>query len=177
MYVILNSFSFEFYGTKEKSQIEELKNNFYTDYAKANNLDFYRTVTATTTQMRLFLDWLIKTLAVEFGFTIALDLVEEQFKTQWIYALTCARICCVTGQHGADICHVGKAVGMGRDRKEIDHTKFKVISLSRALHTEEHTNPNFLQEHGLYGVSLSKNDFERLNVKGNYIDLTKRKED
>ncbi len=174
MYVILNQFSMEFNGTKDAETVEELKNNFYADYTAANNLDFFRVVTASVTQMRMFLDWLIKTMAVEFGFTLALDLVEEQFKTQWIYALTCARICCVTGKHGADICHVGKSVGMGRDRTELDHTKFKVIALSRALHTQEHSNPNFLQEHGLYGVTLSKNDFQRLNVKGNYIDLTKQ---
>ena len=173
MYVIINHFSLEFYGTKDKGTIEELKNSFYADYAAANNLDFFRVVTASVTQMRMFLDWLIKTMAVEFGFTLALDLVEEQFKTQWIYALTCARICCVTGEHGADICHVGKAVGMGRDRKTLDHTKFRVIALSRKFHMKEHNNPNFLQEHGLYGVTLSKNDFKRLNVRGNYVELAK----
>ena len=60
-----------------------------------------------------------------------------------------------------------------RDRTELDHTKFKIISLSRTFHTQEHSNPDFLKEHGLYGVTLSKNDFERLNVKGNYVELAK----
>ena len=168
MYAILKEFAMEFYGTADKATLEELKYAFYQDFQKVNNIEVYRTITASVTQMKLFLDWLIKTLAVEFGFTVALDLIEEEFKTQWIYANTCARICCISGKHGADICHVSKSVGMGRNRKNIDHTKFKVIALSREYHTEEHTNPDFLHEHGLYGVTLSEFDFNKLNIRGKF---------
>jgi Protein of unknown function (DUF968). len=168
MYAILKEFAIEYYGTPDKSTIEELKYAFYADFEKAHNLEAYRTVTASVSQMKVFLDWLIKTLAIDFCFSISLDLVEEEFKTQWIYANTCARICCITGKAGADICHVSRAVGMGRNRNKIDHTKFKVISLGREYHTEEHAEPDFLKERGLYGVTLSEFDFNRLGVRGKF---------
>lgn len=167
MYVLLNEFAKEFYGDASKETLEELKSSLYADYCRSTNLEFYRTVTASVTEMKLFLDWLIKLMATQYGITVALDLVEEEFKSSWIYANTCARKCCVCGKLKSDIHHT-KKIGMGQNRNNVDHTKFKVISLCREHHTIEHAAGNLLKEHGLYGVNLSKYDFDRLNIRGSY---------
>lgn len=167
MYVLLNEFAKEFYADVSKETLEELKNSLYNDFCKANNLDFYRTKTASVTEMKLFLDWLIKLMATQYGITVALDLVEEEFKSSWIYANTCSRKCCICGASNADIHHT-KKIGIGKNRNEIDHTKCKVISLCREHHTIEHTTGKLLKNNGLYGVNLSKYDFERLGIRGSY---------
>lgn len=167
MYVLLNELAKEFYGDVSKEVLEELKNSLYFDFCKANNLDFYRTKTASVTEMKLFLDWLIKLMATQYGITVALNLVEEEFKSSWIYANTCSRKCCVCGKNNADIHHT-KKIGMGINREKVDHTKFKVISLCREDHTIEHATGKLLKDNGLYGVGLSKYDFERLNIRGSY---------
>lgn len=167
MYALLKVYAFELSGDDSKEEQESLKNTLYTDFCKATNRDFYRTKTASVTEMRLFLDWLIKLMAKEYGITLALDLVEEDFKTSWIYANTCSRKCCVCGKPSADIHHT-KKIGMGQDRTKVDHTKFKVISLCREHHSIEHTTNNLLKNNGLYGVSLSKFDFDDLGIRGTY---------
>ncbi|MDL2211862.1 hypothetical protein LJB88_03185 [Erysipelotrichaceae bacterium OttesenSCG-928-M19] len=167
MYVLLNELAKEFYGDASKETVEELKNALYSDFCKANSLDFYRTKTASVTEMKLFIDWLIKLMAQQYGITLALDLVEEDFKSSWIYAMTCSRKCVICGKPHADIHHT-KRIGAGRDRTTVDHTKYKVISLCREHHTIEHLTGILLKNNGLYGVNLSKYDFDELGIKGTY---------
>lgn len=170
MYVLLEEFAKEFYGEADKEIIEELKYSLYQDFCEKNNIEVYRTKTASVTDMKLFLDWLIKLMAQEYGITIALDLVDEGFKTSWIYALTCAKKCCVCGANNASIHHT-KRIGIGQDRSKIDHTKYKVIALcdyGNNCHKVEHTTGKLLKCKGLYGVQLSRYDFERLGIKGTY---------
>lgn len=169
MYVLLKEFANEFYGDDRREVLEDLKNSLYEDFAKQTNRDFYRTKTATVTEMRLFLDWLIKLMATEYGITIALELVDKGFLSSWIYANTCARRCCVCGSANADVHHVDR-VGMGKNRKNTDHTKKRVISLCRVCHGIEHQTGTLLLEKGLHGVHLSAYDFERLGIKGDYYD-------
>ena len=170
MYVLLGEFAKEFYGETDEKIIEELKNSLYFDYCKDNNLEFYRTKTASVTDMKMFLDWLIKYMAQEFGITIALELIEEGFLNSWIYACTCNKICCICGKRNADIHHT-KSIGIGKNRDKVDHTKYRVISLCRKHHTIEHETKELLKKHGLHGVQLNKYDFERLGIKGAYEEV------
>lgn len=170
MYVLLEEFAREFYGETDKETIEELKYTLYQDFCEKNNVEVYRTKTASITEMKMFLDWLIKYMAQNFGITIALELVEESFLNSWIYANTCARKCCVCGASNASIHHT-KRIGIGQDRSKVDHTKFKVIALcdyGKNCHKEEHITGKLLKNNGLHGVQLSKYDFERLGIRGTY---------
>lgn len=174
MYVLLKEIAKELVGDDSKEEIEALKNTLYQDFCKATNRDFFRTKTASVTEMKLFLDWVIKLMAKDYGITLALDLIEEDFKTSWIYANTCSRKCCVCGKPSADIHHT-KKIGMGQDRNKVDHTKFKVISLCRKHHSIEHTTGKLLKNNSLYGVSLSKFDFDDLGIRGTYEEGEKER--
>jgi hypothetical protein len=48
------------------------------------------------------------------------------------------KTCCITGEPSADIHHC-KAIGMGNDRTEVDHSKYPRMPLSRKYHTLVHT--------------------------------------
>lgn len=47
------------------------------------------------------------------------------------------RACFVCGKNHSDLAHI-ETVGMGRNRKKIDHRKFHVMTLCRQHHTEQH---------------------------------------
>ena len=63
-------------------------------------------------------------------------LVADVSRTLFIYAKY--RACFVCGQQHADVAHV-ETVGMGRNRKHIDHRKHHLMTLCRKHHTEQHT--------------------------------------
>lgn len=167
MYVLLNAISLEFNGTSNKDEVEELKYSLYQDYCDKNGIEFFRTSTASVTEMRLFLNWLIKYMAQDLNITIALELIEHSFKEQWIYAMTCSRKCVICGKSFSDIHHCNK-IGSGKNRNKQDHTRYKVVALCREHHSIEHSTGALLKANKLDGVYLSQVDFEILGIKGTY---------
>lgn len=163
MYYIIKQFCFEINGTKEPTEVESIKYALYEDYCKAVGRDFYRTQTSSITDMRLFINWLLKFLATEYSFSIALDHVHDDFIQQWTYAMVMARKCVVCGANGADIHHIDR-VGMGRNRKNMDHSKKRVISLCRKHHSEVHNGSNILTKLMLNGIILSDFDLNFLKI-------------
>lgn len=168
LYVLLGEIAKEYYGETDKATIESLKYSLYEDFCKDTNTKFFRTKTASVTEMKIFIDWLIKKMS-EMGIPIALDLIHEDFKNTFIWANTTKRICCACGSVNSQIHHT-KRIGMGKNRNKVDHTKYKVISLCSKCHSIEHQTGTLLKEKGLYGVSLSKYDFDELGVIGEYED-------
>lgn len=75
------------------------------------------------------------------------------------------RKCMVTGKPNADICHV-ETVGMGRDRKTIDHMKHSFISLSREYHILQHTIgiTEFMNKFHLIPIKLKKEHLDKLGL-------------
>ena len=77
---------------------------------------------------------------IEQEIPFARKLIEEnkyKFTEKQIYAMTLKRVCCVCGMR-ADIHHVDR-VGMGRNRKKMNHVGLRVLPLCRNHHTEAHT--------------------------------------
>lgn len=175
LYVLLGELAKEYYGETDKTTIEQLKYSLYEDFCKDTNTKFFRTKTASVTEMKIFLDWIIKKMH-SMGVTIALDLVAEDFKNTWIYANTMNRVCCVCGAHNADIHHQVR-IGAGKDRSKVDHTKYPVISLCRHCHTIEHQTGRLLKDNGLYGVKLSEYDFKSLGITGVYEERMEVKDE
>lgn len=91
---------------------------------------------------------------------------EEHFQ----YECLVHRQCLICGQP-ADIHHIDE-VGMGRDRTKLNHTKFRLMALCRAHHTEFHKiGPiEFCSKYHLTapGIKLNVIDLEKIGVKGNY---------
>ena len=75
----------------------------------------------------------------------------------------------MTGKR-AELHHVDR-VGMGRDRKEIVHLGYRVMPLSRKMHTEAHTigQKSFEEKYHLFGVKLDESLCKIWNVKGENV--------
>lgn len=88
----------------------------------------------------------------------------DYFTERQFFAMLMKRKCFVCGRHG-DIAHV-EAVGMGRDRKQIDHTKHHFMCLCREHHNEQHQLgiETFMRERKLIGIKLSSENLKELGV-------------
>lgn len=86
------------------------------------------------------------------------------------YKCLMSKHCLICGRH-ADFHHVD-AVGMGRDRNHIDHTKHRLMALCRDHHTEYHKMGAvaFARKYHLtkLGIYLNADDLNRIGVRGDY---------
>ena len=90
----------------------------------------------------------------------------SEMEEHQLYAMTMKRICWVCGSQPADIHHADGAVGMGRDRKTIDHTKSKFMSLCRKCHNLAHQmgQQHFEETYHIQPITLKKEDLKELRV-------------
>ena len=74
---------------------------------------------------------------------------------RYLYSCIMRRRCCVCGQPG-EIHHVD-AIGMGRDRRQVDDSDSRKICLCRVHHTEAHNTgmPIFENRHKVYGIKIT----------------------
>lgn len=89
----------------------------------------------------------------------------DYFDTKQIYALTMKRQCVICAKPHSEIHHV-QAVGAGRNRKKIDHSKHQVLALCRQHHTESHTigQDTFLDRYALEPIRLSPEQVKELGL-------------
>lgn len=94
-------------------------------------------------------------------------LATDYRKVMYYYAIN--RKCMITGEPNAEVAHV-EAVGMGRNRNKVDHTKHHIMTLSRRYHFEQHMIgiEAFMEKYKLVPISLSEEDFRKIGVKGNW---------
>ena len=87
------------------------------------------------------------------------------FDDKQLFTLIMRRKCFVCGKSHSDIAHV-EAVGTGRDRRTIDHTKHHFMALCRSHHTEQHKIgiESFTNKYKLHGIKLSKENLRQLGV-------------
>ncbi|NSQ25925.1 hypothetical protein HRE72_13565, partial [Enterococcus faecalis] len=85
---------------------------------------------------------------------------------KWFYYCLKYRKCCICGKH-ADICHI-EVVGMGRNRKKINHETFTFYAGCRQHHQEEHQigTKNFLNKYQIKPVKLNNEERKKLNIGG-----------
>lgn len=60
------------------------------------------------------------------------------------------------------------AVGSGRNRRKIDHSKHNLMALCREHHTESHNRGQhtFMQLHHVVGVIMSEDQYKKLEYRG-----------
>lgn len=89
--------------------------------------------------------------------------------SKMLYALTMKRLCWVCGKQHSDLAHV-EAIGAGRDRRKIDHTKHHFMTLCRNHHGEQHQIgiETFMQKYHIKPIKLKDIDLKQLGVKGSY---------
>lgn len=135
-------------------------------YLTNTGTDMFSLSNCSMTQANKYLSWLL-----DFCFendvpfrSKTWDMLPNDYAMQ----LRCLehRKCCICGKH-ADIAHY-QAVGMGRNRHHIDHSKFYFMSLCRIHHTEQHKIgiKTFLQKYHIKPIKLDKEDRKKLHIGG-----------
>lgn len=83
----------------------------------------------------------------------------------FFYCCVKYRKCCICGKEHADIDHI-ETVGMGRNRRYVDHTKLPVEALCREHHNLRHSMPikEFMAKFKIQPVFLSESDIKRLGI-------------
>lgn len=92
-------------------------------------------------------------------------LSSNESRTLFIYLKY--RSCFVCGKQHSDVAHV-QAVGVGRNRKKIDHSKHEFMCLCREHHNEQHTIgiDTFIRKHHLGIIKLNAEQIKELKIGG-----------
>lgn len=107
------------------------------------------------TTARIFLEYLID-FCLEWDIPTNDNLLDRAPDiARYVYMCLRHKKCCIT-QKRAELHHVD-VVGMGRNRKDIIHKGYRVMPLTRKLHTEAHTigQKTFEKKYHVFGVRLS----------------------
>lgn len=85
--------------------------------------------------------------------------------SKMLFALTMKRICWICGKPHSDIAHV-EAVGMGRNRRKIDHTQHHFMCLCREHHNEQHNIGinNFMNKYHIKPLKLNSDHIKELGI-------------
>lgn len=154
-----------------------MKQYFYDEFEEANDGreisladDTDTTMTEATELINNVLDFIFfNGVPVKEGYDL-LPRNEEAFQ----YKCLMSKHCLICGRH-ADIHHID-AVGMGRDRNHIDHTKHRLMALCRDHHTEYHKIGlvAFAKKYLLtrIGIYLNADDLRKIGVRGDYEQTT-----
>ena len=132
IYATINDIS-DWYGDVPEYMKEILKAYFITEY----DLNYFSLGNCSVTTARKFLDYLI-----EFALKHDISLSESGLERtdnidRYLWMCLKHRKCCICGAKG-ELHHID-TIGMGNDRRTLDDSKHRKISLCRTHHTEAHT--------------------------------------
>ena len=123
---------------------------------------------ASVTEARDFISFLLDT-CLEYEIPLSRPAAELTDDIQhYVYTCTVNRRCAVCGQR-ADLHHVDH-VGMGRNRREIDHEGLRALPLCREHHNEAHTVSTeiFCERYHLEPIIIDKHLIEKLKLGGKH---------
>lgn len=92
-------------------------------------------------------------------------LSSNESRTLFIYLKY--RSCFVCGKQHSDVAHV-QAVGSGRNRRKVDHSKHEFMCLCREHHNEQHTIgiDTFIRKYHLGVIKLNTEQIKELKIGG-----------
>lgn len=109
---------------------------------------------------------------LEFCFENEIPFKYQQFHlasdiTRVLFLYLKHRACFVCGKPHADMAHY-EAVGMGRNRKKIDHSKHRFMTLCREHHQEQHNIglTEFMQKYVLVPIKLTPEQVKEFKIGG-----------
>lgn len=112
--------------------------------------------------LQMIIDWCIDN---EIPFRHPDGYVPEDI-SKMMYKLTMNRMCVVCGKPHSDIAHFDGTVGMGRNRKTINHQDSKFLALCRQHHSEQRSmgEEAFIEKYHLAPLKLDVRDLKKLGV-------------
>lgn len=89
----------------------------------------------------------------------------DEATSKMLFALIMKRMCWVCGALNSEIAHV-EAVGSGRNRKKIDHTKHHFMCLCHSHHREQHQMGinHFIDKYHIKPIKLRQEHIEQLGL-------------
>lgn len=90
----------------------------------------------------------------------------------YIYSCLARRVCCITGQEGADIHHVeGSRIGMGGNRNKVNNAERYLIPVNRYWHERLHTEgeERIFNTFHIYGIKVDVPTLKALGLKAEDI--------
>lgn len=122
--------------------------------------------TATVSTARAFITMLVE-IVIEYGIPTKEPLYGLcDDIARYVYACLMNKKCAVCGRK-TELHHVD-AVGMGRDRREINHIGMRALPLCREHHEEAHRigNTAFLERYHLEPIAIDERIAKKYNLKG-----------
>lgn len=151
--------------TKEDTYAEQ-KTAFTVKHLEILQGELFRLSTATVTMARAFITMLVE-IIIEYGIPTKEPLYGLcDDIPRYVYACLMNKKCAVCGKK-TELHHV-TAVGMGRNRREIDHIGMQALPLCREHHEEAHRigNPAFLERYHLVSIPIDERIAKKYNLKG-----------
>jgi len=115
-----------------------------------------------------FIDYLLKfVLTNNVPMPNGITILDENL-SYYLYLCLINRTCAVCGKQPADIDHFNEAVGMGRNRRHIDHSQMTFCALCRVHHQERHELGArlFTDKYHVEGIRLNDEKRKKLRIGG-----------
>lgn len=150
--------------------IESLKEDFYHRYEtvtgeKISLADIStNTVDDVTTLADIIIDFIFEN---NIDFRNGYEILPANME-YYLFKCCSTRTCCVCGTHPCEIDHFNEVVGMGRDRRHIDHSQMTFCALCSKHHQEKHKiGPQaFSKKYHVKGIKLNEETIKRLRIGG-----------
>lgn len=144
---------------------EYLKEHMKYEFMMKEDREYFSLSTVDMTTARYFID---SVLEFCFEWDIPLSYKTNELAKEvgnYLYLCLKFRKCAVCGKKNAHIHHVD-AVGSGRNRNEVDHTKLRLIALCAEHHQETHTIgwQTFNAKYKVDGIRLNEKTIKRLGI-------------
>lgn len=155
-----------FQGQDKEDTYAEQRSAFTLKHLETLQDGLFHLSTATVTTARAYITMLVE-IIIEYGIPTKeplyglCDDIER-----YVYACLMNKKCAVCGKK-TELHHV-QAVGMGRNRREIDHIGMQALPLCREHHEEAHRigNPAFLERYHLVPIPIDERIAKKYNLKG-----------
>lgn len=156
----------EYQGQGKDDVYREQSTAFSLKHLEILQGELFHLSTATVSTARAFINLLIE-IILEYGIPTKeplyglCDDIER-----YVYACLMNKKCAVCGRK-TELHHV-TAVGMGRNRREIDHIGMQALPLCREHHEEAHRigNHAFLERYHLVSIPIDERIAKKYNLKG-----------
>ncbi|WP_349535655.1 putative HNHc nuclease [Leuconostoc mesenteroides] len=174
-FALLNDIWLSQVGGAWLETVESTRRHFYGTYEYYHGLDFgefsLSAVKGNKSDTNEFINMLLD-YAVLHNISLSvkpLNELEPQEIAHWEYQCLMNKCCVICGKIPSDLHHLdGSRVGMGSDRRDVNHLGRKAVQLCREHHQMFHTDENkFMKQFHINGIVINDEiaEVHRLNTR------------
>ncbi|WP_273950107.1 putative HNHc nuclease [Leuconostoc mesenteroides] len=174
-FALLNDIWLSQVGGAWLETVESTRRHFYGTYEYCHGLDFgefsLSAVKGNKSDTNEFINMLLDYAALhDIGLSVKpLNELEPQEIAHWEYQCLINKCCVICGKRPSDLHHLdGSRVGMGSDRRDVNHLGRKAVQLCREHHQMFHTDESkFMKQFHINGIVINDEiaEVHRLNTR------------